>query len=138
MSQENLPQLSRRERQIMDILFEHRSLSARAVTQLLPDAPSYTTVRTLLRILEEKGHLKHRTEGRQFIYETVIQPEKERGNRLQHILKTFFGGSISEAVATFMDESDTQLSKSEIAELEALVEKAKRAEDDVQKKWNKH
>ena len=130
MSQENLQNLSRRERQIMDLLFEHGSLSARAVNDLLPDAPSYTTVRTLLRILEEKGHIKHRTQGRQFFYETVIQPEKERGNRLRHILKTFFGGSITEAVATFMDESDTELSKAEIAELEALVEKAKQQEDE--------
>ena len=113
MSQENLPNLSRRERQIMDLLFEHGSLSARAVTNFLPDAPSYTTVRTLLRILEEKGHLKHSTQGRQFIYETVIQPEKERGHRLQHILKTFFGGSITEAVATFINNSDTELSKTE-------------------------
>lgn len=126
MSQENLPNLSRRERQIMDLLFEHGSLSARAVTEFLPDAPSYTTVRTLMRILEEKGHLTHRTEGRQFIYETVIQSEQEGGNRLQHVLKTFFRGSITEAVATFIDESDSNLSATEIAELETLIEKAKK------------
>ena len=78
-----------------------------------------------MRILEEKGHLSHTTQGRQFIYETVVKPEKERGNRLNHILKTFFGGSITEAVATFINESESSISKEELEELETLIEKTK-------------
>ena len=126
MNESNLPHLSRRERQIMDVLFQNGPLTARAVTEKIADAPSYTTVRTLLRILEEKGHLTHSTKGRQFIYQTVIEPEKERGNRLSHILTTFFGGSITEAVATFIDQPDTNLSAEELEELESLIQKAKK------------
>lgn len=118
--------LSRRERQIMDLLFKNGSMSARDVTDKLSDAPSYTTVRTLMRILEDKGHLSHDTVGRQYIYQTVVQPEKERNNRLNHILQTFFGGSISEAVATFINQPETNLSKEEIEELEELIKKAKK------------
>lgn len=126
MSEDSLQNLSRRERQIMDLLFKNGDMSARDVTDKLADAPSYTTVRTLMRILEEKGHLSHHTEGRQYIYQTVVQPEKERNNRLNHILKTFFSGSITEAVATFINQPDTNLSGEEIEELEALIKQAKK------------
>ncbi len=121
-----LPPLSRRERQIMDLLYANQQMSAQDVTEQLPDAPSYTTVRTLMRILEEKGHLKHHKSGRQFIYQPTKEPEKVRQSSLQHLLKTFFSGSISEAVATFIDHPENKLSEEELKELEAIVKKAKK------------
>jgi predicted transcriptional regulator len=121
-----LPPLSRRERQIMDLLYANQQMSAQDVTDQLSDAPSYTTVRTLMRILEDKGHLKHHKSGRQFIYQPTKAPEKVRQSSLQHLLKTFFSGSISEAVATFIDHPENKLSEAELKELEAIVKKAKK------------
>lgn len=121
-----LPPLSRRERQIMDLLYANKQMSAQDVTDQLPDAPSYTTVRTLMRILEEKGHLKHHKSGRQFIYEPTKAPEKVRQSSLQHLLKTFFSGSITQAVATFIDHPENKLSEEELKELESIVKKAKK------------
>ncbi len=120
-----LQNLSRRERQIMDLLFQNGQMTAREVTDQITDAPSYTTVRTLLRILEEKGHLKHFKSGKQYVYQPVNEPQKVRQTSLQHLLKTFFGGSITEAVATFINHPDTQLSEAELTELEQIVKDAK-------------
>ncbi|MEL6926332.1 MAG: BlaI/MecI/CopY family transcriptional regulator, partial [Bacteroidota bacterium] len=78
----NQQQLSRRERQIMDIIFQHQELTAKDIMHKMEDAPGYATVRSLLRILVEKGHLKHRKEGRQFIYSPTTQPEKVRDKSL--------------------------------------------------------
>ena len=122
----NQQQLSRRERQIMDILFEHQELTAKDVMVKMEDAPGYATVRSLLRILLEKGHLKHRKEGRHFIYSPTTQPEKVRDKSLKHLLKTFFGGSITEAVATFINDPETKLSESDLKELENIVKQAKK------------
>ena len=120
-----LQQLSRRERQIMHLLFQHEQMTAKAVTAELEDAPSYTTVRTLLRILEEKGHITHFQDGKQYVYQPVSQPKEVREQSLQELLKTFFGGSITKAVATFIDNPATNLSKEELQELEELVKNAK-------------
>ena len=120
-----LPPLSRRERQIMDLIFQHGEMTAQEVTDQLPDAPSYTTVRTLLRVLEEKGHLIHFQSGKQYVYKSVQAPESVRKQSLQHLLKTFFGGSISAAVATFLHQSDTKLTETELQELEEMVRKAR-------------
>lgn len=125
MNPSKLQQLSRRERQIMDLIFQKGKLTAQEVTDLLEDAPSYTTVRTLLRILEEKGHVQHSKSGRQYVYEAASPTENVRQHSLKHVLKTFFGGSITEAVATFLDQPDTKLSSSELQELESLIQKAK-------------
>ena len=125
MDPSKLQQLSRRERQIMDLFFQKGKLTAQEVTDLLEDAPSYTTVRTLLRILEEKGHLQHSKSGRQYVYEAASPTENVRQHSLKHVLKTFFGGSITEAVATFLDQPDTDLSATELEELESLIQKAK-------------
>ena len=119
--------LSRRERQIMNIIFQHGAMTAKAVMEQLPDPPSYATVRSILRILEEKGHLSHFKEGRQFIYKPVIETEKVKHNSLSHLLKTFFKGSISEAVATFINHPESNLTLEELDELSEIIEKAKRS-----------
>lgn len=125
MSTSELPNLSRRERQIMDLIFEHGELTAQQVMDKMPDAPAYATVRSLLRILEEKGHLVHYKSGRQFVYKSATSTEKVRKKSLSHVLKTFFGGSITEAVATFINDSDSNLSKDELDELAAIIKAAK-------------
>ncbi len=126
MKSHPLEQLSRRERQIMNLLFQHEQMTAKEVTAQLKDAPSYTTVRTLLRILEEKGHLSHFQKGKQYVYQPVSQSKEVRQQSLQQVLKTFFSGSITEAVATFINNPDTNLSEEELQDLEDLVKNAKK------------
>ena len=125
MDNSKLQNLSRRERQIMDLFFQNGEMTAQAIRDQMENAPNYTTVRTLLRILEEKGHLSHTTSGRQYVYKPISSPEKVRQHSLQHLLKVFFGGSITEAVATFLNHPDTKLSSEELKELEKIVQKAK-------------
>ena len=131
MSDHNLHQLSRRERQIMDLIFEHGEISAKAVTELMPEAPTYTTVRSLLRILEEKGFVSHRKESRQFLYRATVSAERLSHNRLTHVLKTFFKGSLTDAVATFINHPESSLSKEELEELSSIIDAAKRKESNT-------
>ena len=125
MSHLNLQHLSRRERQIMDLFFQNGPLSANQVIELLPDNPSNATVRTLLRILEDKGQLAHEKEGRQFVYFTVTQQGQAGKSVFKNMLNTFFKGSITDAVATFINDPDTNISEAELEELEALVKKSR-------------
>ena len=129
MESPSLQQLSRRERQIMDLLFEHQTMSAQDVTDQLEDAPSYTTVRTLLRILEQKGYVKHQKSGRKYVYSTLVAPDTAKQHSLKHVLKTFFGGSITEAVASFLNNPDTQLNESDLQELEDIIAAAKKKKE---------
>lgn len=126
MSYFTLQNLSRRERQIMELFFRNGPLSANQITELLPDNLSNATVRTLLRILEEKGHLMHEKKGRQFIYFTVNLHSTTSRNVLKDMLKTFFKGSLTDAVATFIDDPETEMTEAELDELEAIVKKAKK------------
>lgn len=127
MDSSEIPKLSKREQQIMDLLYEHGPMTAQQVTEGLADAPSYTTVRTLLRRLEEtKKQIKHTKSGRQYVYEPLASPARLKKLNLKHVLKTFFRGSISEAVATFLSDPDTQLTEEELIELEELIKKAKK------------
>jgi len=125
MSHLPLQNLSRRERQIMDLFFQNGALSANQVRELLPDNPSNATVRTLLRILEDKGQLQHEKKGRQFIYATVSQHDTTSRSVFKDMLKTFFKGSLTDAVSTFINDPETALTNEELDELEALVKKAK-------------
>lgn len=125
MKGSSLQNLSKRERQIMDIIFQHGPLTAREIMDKMEAPPVYATVRKLLSILEEKGHLVHAKSGRQYVYSATLSPDKARKKSLNHLLKTFFKGSISEAVATFLDQSDQDLSEAELEELENLIAKAR-------------
>ncbi len=129
MSKSEIHHLSKRERQIMDILYRGSPLSAQEIMENLPDPPGYATVRKLLGILEEKGQVTHTKSGRQFIYEPKTPREKVKGKNLNHVLATFFEGSISEAVATFFDQSDQNISTQELDELEALIQQARKNKD---------
>ena len=117
--------LSRRERQLMDIIFSQGGATAVEVLRRLPDPPSKTAVRTLLRILEEKGHLKHVQRGREFIYQPT-QPRLRAGrSALQRVLQTFFDGSLERAVAAHLADSSANLSAGELKRLAGLIQQAR-------------
>lgn len=123
MSQFKNSSFSRRERQIMDILFESPELSARDIHAALPDAPSYSAVRALLAILVEKGHAKFRSEGAKHVYSPVESMGKVRANALQRLLKTFFGGSTVGAVSALLGMDSSSLNDEELDALASLIEK---------------
>src|SRR5258705_2448697 len=102
--------LSRRERQIMDVLHARREATAAEVLSDLPDPPGYSAVRALLRILEEKGHLKHVKEGRNYVYLPTQPRQTAARAALAQVVQTFFGGSIERAVAALVSQSDAKLS----------------------------
>ncbi|HTV48335.1 MAG TPA: BlaI/MecI/CopY family transcriptional regulator [Phycisphaerae bacterium] len=123
MPAESVITLSRRERQIMDIVFSRGRVSAAQVMAELPDPPSYSSVRTLLRILERKGHLKHRVVKGKFIYSSVYSHRRAARSALRRILETFFKNSTAAAVAALLNASDADLSQNEIAEISELIRK---------------
>ena len=117
--------LSRRERQIMDIIFTRGEATAAEVNSALPDQPSYSTVRTLLRILEEKGHVKHREDGQRFVYLPTRTRAAESKSALRRVVKTFFEGSFADAVAALVDTADGKMPAEELKRIEAIIKKAK-------------
>ena len=117
--------LSRRERQIMDVLYRHGTATAAEVQANIADAPSYSAVRALLRILEEKGHVKHSYDGPRYVYSPVVSRPVAQKSALRQLVKTFFDGSTSNAVAALLDMSGKDLSDSELERLAAIVEQAK-------------
>jgi predicted transcriptional regulator len=121
-------QLSRRERQIMDAIYRLGEATAQEVLDHLPDPPSYSSVRALLRVLEDKGHVKHREDGTRYVYAPIVSREKARAGALQQMIGTFFDGSAAQAAAALLDLKDAHLSDDELDRLEALIERA-RAED---------
>lgn len=119
-------QLSRRERQIMDILYEQEECSAHDIRDKMPDAPSYSTVRALLAKMLEKGHVGNKQDGARYIYFPTQALGSVRKNALQRLVKTFFGGSAISAVTALLGMQDAQLDEQEIAKLEQLIEQARK------------
>mgnify|MGYP001814848953 CR=1 FL=1 len=117
--------LSRRERQIMDIIYATGEASARDVWEQMPDAPSYATVRTLLRVLLEKGHLRHRREGRSYIYSPSRSREAVARTAMRRLLETFYGGSVEQAVCGLLELRDTEIDRAELERIEQLIEARK-------------
>ncbi|HEY7568662.1 MAG TPA: BlaI/MecI/CopY family transcriptional regulator [Gemmatimonadaceae bacterium] len=126
MADRKVVQLSRRERQIMDVIYHRGSATAAEVRESLPDAPSYSAVRALLRILEEKGHLTHAQDGQRYVYSPVVSRHAARESALRGVVRTFFDGSPSKAVATLLDISDGKLSRDELDQIAGLIRRAKR------------
>lgn len=116
---------SRRERQIMDAIYARGEATAAEVTAALPDAPSYSAVRALLRILEEKGALKHRADGPRYVYLPTEARERASRSALQKVLHTFFEGSLANAVAALVDAKDGKLPPEELKRLESIVKQAR-------------
>ncbi len=118
--------LSRRERQIMDVIYERGRATAAEVLEGLPDPPSYSAVRALLRVLEEKGHLKHETDGPRYVYIPTVAPDRARKSALKQLVKTFFDGSTEKAVAALIDLSSAKLTDEELKRLSNLIEQARK------------
>jgi predicted transcriptional regulator len=117
--------LSRRERQIMDILFARGKATAAEVLEGLTDPPSYSAVRALLRILENKGHVRHERDGARYIYVPIQARNRAARSALSQVVQTFFGGSVEKAVATLLSTDDTHLTDAELERLGELIEQAK-------------
>ena len=116
--------LSRRERQIMDIIYELDRASVAQVLERIPNPPSYSSIRALLRVLEEKGHLIHKQEGPRYIYSPTLPREEARQTALKHIMKTFFDNSTEDIVAALLNISEEDLSDEDYKRLAELVRKA--------------
>lgn len=118
--------LSRREREIMDIIYALNGATASQVMERLPAPPSYSAVRALLRILEQKGHLTHHREGPRYVFSPVLPREKARKSALRHLVKTFFDDSTEDVVAALLDISEGGLTEDEYRRLLELVNRARR------------
>ena len=114
--------VSRRERQILDVLFAHGRCTAAEVQAALPEAPSCSAVRALLRILEGKGLIRHEQDGPRYVYVTAIPRDTAKRSALKHLVRTFFDGSTEEAVAALLDTSATDLSSDQLDRLQALID----------------
>ena len=117
--------LSRRERQIMDIIYQQERATAADVLAALPDPPSYSSVRALLGVLETKGHLRHVKDGARYVYLPVRSRRGAAKSALQQVMQTFFAGSVEQTVATLLSVSDAPLSEDEWERLSAVIDKAK-------------
>jgi len=118
--------LSRRERQIIAILYQRGKASASEVREAMPDAPSYSAVRAMLRVLEDKGHVKHQAEGLKYVYVPTVARDKAKRSAVKHVLDTFFSGSTEQIVAALLDVSATRLTREELDRMSEMIEKAKR------------
>ena len=119
--------LSRRERQILDILYERSQATAAEVQTALPEPPSYSAVRALLRILEEKGHVRHQQDGPRYVYVPTIARDNAKRSALRHVLKTFFDGSAEQAISALLDENTSKLSSAELERLARLIDTARKS-----------
>ena len=118
--------LSRRERQIMDILYRRGSATAAEIRADLPEPPSYSAVRAMLRILEEKGHVRHHADGPRYVFAPVVSRPVAQKSALRQMIRTFFDGSATQAVAALLDMSARNLSEGEFNELSKLVDQARK------------
>ena len=117
--------LSRRERQIMDILYRRGRATAAEVRQELPAPPSYSAVRAMLRVLEEKGHIRHQEESLRYVFLPTITHKKAKQSAVRHLVETFFDGSAAEAVAALLDPSTARLSRQDLDRLSKTIEEAR-------------
>ena len=121
----DLRTLSRRERQIMDIVYRRGRATAAEVLEALPDPPSYSSVRALLRVLEDKGHVTHREDGTRYVYAPLAPADEVREDALKHVVGTFFQGSIEEAVTALLRISDADVSEADIDRLQRAIRDAR-------------
>lgn len=117
--------LSRRERQILDILYQRNRATAHEVREALPDSPSYSTARALLRILEEKGHIRHEEEDGRYVYLPAVPRGSAGQSALRHLAQTFFDGSAAQVMAALLDSETVRLPKAELDRLAELVAQAR-------------
>jgi predicted transcriptional regulator len=118
--------LSRRERQIMDVIFQRGQATAAEVAEAIPDPPSYSAVRALLRILEEKGYLRHEQQGLRYVFTPTMRRDNARRSALKSVVKTFFDGSVEQTVAALLGQQ--KLSQEELDRLADLITRARKEE----------
>ena len=118
--------LARRERQIMDILYRRGRATAGDVMEELPGEPSYSTVRTQLRVLEEKGHVRHEEQGPRYVYVPAVPRRAARKSALRHVVDTFFDGSAEKTVAALLGGETARLSETELDRIAGLIAKARK------------
>lgn len=118
--------LTKRERQIMDILYRMGRATAAEVLDAMPDTLSYSTVRAQLRVLEEKGHVRHEEKDLKYVYLPAVPREKARRSALRHLIDTFFDGSAEQTVAALLDKGTAKLSADELERLSQLIDKARK------------
>jgi predicted transcriptional regulator len=117
--------LSRRERQIMDFLYRHGRATAAEVQANLPDPPSYSAVRAMLRVLEDKGHAQHEQDGPRYVYRPRVARDRAKRSALRHLVRTFFDGSREQVVAALLDDGTLRLSDDELDRLSRLIDRAR-------------
>ena len=125
MKKANPDQLSRRERQIMEVIYARGEATAAEVQEALPEAPGYSAVRALLRILEDKGVLKHREDGPRYVFLPTQPAEQARRSALQRVVSAFYSGSLANAVASLVDANEGKLDAEELKRLEEIIKRAK-------------
>jgi predicted transcriptional regulator len=118
--------LSRRERQIMDVLYQLGEATAAEVQERLPEPPSYSAVRAMLRILEDKGHVRHHEDGPRYVFTPTVARTTAQKSAVKHLLRTFFDGSVEDAMAALLDGAERKLSGDEVERLSRLIEQRKR------------
>jgi BlaI family transcriptional regulator, penicillinase repressor len=126
MADSLLTGLSRRERQIMDFLFQSGRATAADVQASLPEPPSYSAVRAMLRVLEEKGHVRHEQDGPRYVYVPKVARDKAKRSALRHVLRTFFDGSTEQVVAALLDTRVGEASEQELDRMAQLIDKARK------------
>ena len=118
--------MSRRERQIMEILYRHGQASVSEVRAAMNDAPSYSAVRAMLRVLKDKGHVKHQAEGLKYMYRPVVNREKAQRSALKSLVDTFFNDAPDKVVAALLDVESRRLTAEELDRMAALIDEARR------------
>ena len=126
MAEELLTDLSRRERQIMDFLYQSGRATAAEVQARLPDPPSYSAVRAMLRVLEDKGHVRHEQDGPRYVYVPRVARDRAKRSALRHVVRTFFDGSTEQVVAALLDARVSESSDEELDRMARLIEKARK------------
>ena len=126
MAKDELAHLSRRERQIMDVIYRRGRATAAEVLEDLPDPPSNPTIRTLLRILEEKGHLRHTKDGPRYVYAPTRLRREAARSALKRVLRTFFDGSMEKAVAAMLNLTDANVATEELDRVARLIDEARK------------
>jgi predicted transcriptional regulator len=119
-----MEKLSRRERQILDILYERGRATAAEIQAALPDPPSYSAIRALIRVLEDKGHARHESDGPRYVFMPKVPRDKARRSALKHLLQTFFDNSATDAVAALLDTR--KVSPQELDRIEELIERTRK------------
>jgi predicted transcriptional regulator len=120
-----LGKLSRRERQVMDIVYSRGQATAAEIHQALPDPPTFSATRAVIRTLQEKGYLQYEEQSLRYVYRPTVPVEKARRSALAHLVSTFFEGSPVRLMAELLDESSSRMDRDELASLEAMIRKAK-------------